>query len=123
MGFPPAGDDVPITVTIRPEGSGEVWLRNFAGRPLRSKLRVARGLLIERMGPAVFSFRLVSSNGVVVWQLVSMKVFGLPIPPCLHAEIEAHEAAEGERYLFSARAAYKGLGLLVHYHGWLDARS
>jgi hypothetical protein len=38
LGFPEAGDDVPVTVTIARTAEGEVWERNFAGRRMRSVL-------------------------------------------------------------------------------------
>lgn len=119
MGFPSAAADVSLEIRIDTQGDGDVWRRDFGGVPLRSRLRMRRGLLAERMGPAEFHFRLVA-DGSIEWQLVAMRVLGVPMPAWLQPTIAARETAQADRYRFSVRVAYRIVGLLVHYEGWLD---
>lgn len=121
MGFPTAQVDTPLNIRIHMSGDADVWLRDFNGAPLRSTLRVDGDMLVERMGPAVFRFRLRVDDAAITWTLDAMKLFGIPVPRALHPRLQARESAEGGRYLFSARAEYPIIGLLVHYYGWLDA--
>jgi Domain of unknown function (DUF4166) len=123
MGFPRPAMDAPMTIRMEADVKGDVWRRDFNGSILRSVLRAEEQLLVEQMGPAAFHFRLVPDDGGITWMLVAMRLCGVPIPRTLHPRMHAREAADGERYLFSARAEYPIIGLLVHYRGWLDARA
>jgi hypothetical protein len=122
MRFPAAGVDLPVSVRMQRRGEADVWLRDFNGSALTSTLRVDGDELLERMGPASFRFRLRVEGPAINWQLTRMKVLGIPVPRRWYPTLLAHEAADGERYLFSAGAAHPLIGLLIHYQGWLDAR-
>ena len=79
-GFPPAGSDVPISVEIAITEDAETWRRDFGGHEFRSYLREAAGELEERIGPSVFRFRLVPDACGIRWELVGMRVLGIPVP-------------------------------------------
>jgi hypothetical protein len=118
-GFPPAGN-VRVEVAIETEGEGEIWRRDFGGHPLTSRLSARRGALEERMGPAVFRFRLVAETNAIRWDFIDARVMGIPVPSFASARIVAIERLEGGRYAFDVSAAVPWAGLLVHYRGVLD---
>jgi hypothetical protein len=121
--LPPAGDAVPIRVRISPHGVGERWERDFGGRAFGSSLRAAGGLLEERMGAAVFSFRLAAIDGRIDWSLAGARLFGVPLPRAFWPRMAARESLEAGRYCFDVRVELPLAGPLVHYRGTLDAAS
>jgi hypothetical protein len=119
-GLPEPGNDVGVRVEIDARRGCETWTRTFAGKPMRSMLRERGGLLHESLGAAGFWFRLEASAEGIDWHLVRVAVLGVPLPVAWFRDIVARERAEGNRYSFDVRAALPGVGLLVHYRGWLD---
>ena len=57
----------------------------------------------------------------IVWTLVGAKFLVVPLPVALFAGCGAFETIVDGRYWFDARAHIAGIGLLVHYKGWLVA--
>ena len=59
FGFPPAGEDIDVTVRIAAVGRCETWLRKFAGRSFQSTQEPGSGnsdgLIVERFGPFAFA--------------------------------------------------------------------
>ena len=119
LGLPAPADDVEVRVEIVPDGAGEVWTRRFGSRTMRSRLGARNGRLIELLGPAAFEFSLTASPLGLDWTLERFCILGLPLPAAWCAGIVAAERADRERYCFDVRASLPGVGLLVHYRGWL----
>ena len=62
--------DAPIEVRIEVTEIGETWARLFASHHLTvSTLQRDRGLLVERLGPVAFKFRLLVRDGTLEWVL------------------------------------------------------
>jgi hypothetical protein len=63
LGFPEAGDDVPVRVEFTVANGAETWTRRFAGRRFASVQRAGQGrdagLILERFGPLEFLLALV----------------------------------------------------------------
>lgn len=57
------------------------------------------------------------------WHLVRVRALGLPLPVSWFAGVTAREFELDGRYCFDVHAALPGVGLLVHYRGWLDVGS
>jgi hypothetical protein len=119
--LPNAGDDVPLRVTIRRSDGGETWVREFGGKPMRSRLRARGGLLEERLGPTTFRFSLRADRERITWKVVAVRVLGVPVPVALFDGVLASESTEGGRYRFDVEARLPVVGLLVRYRGTLDA--
>ena len=118
--LPLAGRDIPITVTIETNGSTEQWRRDFGGHPMQSALSRADDLLREKLGVATFRFRLTVERDVLVWRVASVRVLGISLPSRWFNGVVACESDAGGRYRFDVRAELLGVGMLVHYRGWLD---
>lgn len=116
--LPPAGQGR-VEVEIDATGRGERWIRHIGGQAMRSCLWEQDGLLCEQLGLARFGFRLTVEQGVIVWRVARASVLGLSLPTAWFDEVLAHESGLDGRYRFDVAAALPGIGLLVHYRGWL----
>ena len=119
--LPPAGAH-PVVVDIVTEHGGERWTRRYgASHAMPSRLWIARGALHERLGPATLRYRMTVEAGTIVWRVIGIRILGvLPLPARWFAGVEARESGDTGRYRFDVRARLPGIGLLVHYRGWLE---
>lgn len=112
----------PIEVEIVAEGASECWTRHFGKHAMRSRLRARARRLRERLGWVRFAFALEVVEATIRWRVIGVRAAGLPLPSAWFARVIAVESAQGGRYCFDVRADLPGIGLLVHYRGWLDVR-
>ena len=119
--LPPAGAH-PVVVEIVAGQDGERWTRRYgASHAMPSRLWLARGMLHERLGPATLRYRMAVENDAIVWRVTGIRILGLlPLPVRWFAGVEARESGEDGRYRFDVRARMPGIGLLVHYRGWVE---
>lgn len=129
--LPPAGAH-PVVVEIvaghdvaehdAAEHDGERWTRRYgAAHAMPSRLWIARGALCESLGPVTLRYRMTVENEAIVWRVAGIRILGLlPLPASAFAGVEARESGEEGRYRFDVRARLPGIGLLVHYRGWLE---
>lgn len=87
---------------------------------MRSTLRAHDGHLRERLGLVTFDFRLHVDDDIVHWTLRRVRALGIPLPARLFTGVHAREFERGGRYGYDVRAVLPGVGLLVHYRGWLN---
>jgi hypothetical protein len=117
--LPTSVRDVPTTVHIDVQGEREVWTRCFGdARPMRSVLSAHRGLLVERLGLIAMTFRVVTRDGGINWELLRIAFLGVPLPRRwfqVHARSEYCERG----YRFSVAARVVGVGELIRYDGQL----
>jgi hypothetical protein len=116
--LPPAGN-APITVEIVALPGHERWTRQIAGHAMPSRLWSRDGLLLEKLGPATFGFRLRAEDGAIAWRVERVQVFGLRLPAKWFEDVSARESECNGRYRFDVTAALPLAGLLVRYRGWL----
>jgi hypothetical protein len=126
FGFPPAGDDVPVTVEFRRENGREVWQRNFGGQVFSSVQEEGQArfdrLLCERFGPCAFGLALVVDDGHLRLIIRRWSVYGFAMPVWLAPACVAYESGEGGRFRFFVELRYRFIGLIVRYQGWLELR-
>jgi hypothetical protein len=123
-GLPAPGRDVPVTVDFHVDGQGaEFWRRWFAGRRYRSGFSAGAGrhagLLCERFFPYVFFHKLTPSAEGLRWDLVAWKLLFLPLPRWLMPIAVCFESGDRDRFVFDIDAAFRIIGPVVHYRGWL----
>ena len=119
--LPAAMRDAPIEVRIEVSGTGEKWVRLFAGQHLMvSGLRRDGDLLVERLGPAALKFRLVVRDGALEWVLEHIAVFGIALRRKWFRIAATIKARDG-RYHFAVNSELIGAGRIVRYEGLLDA--
>ena len=126
IGFPPAGENIPVTVTFRLRGAREHWQRNFGGRRFGSVqeegCRRNERLLCERFGPLNFAMALVREDGRLRLVLRRGSLFGIPLPRALLPRNNAYEFAKDGRFHFHVEIAHPLTGPIVGYRGWLAPR-
>ena len=117
-----SNDDVAVHVVIERSESSEsreTWTRQFGEQRMQSTIRAGRDVLEERFGPVVLQFGLTAEAHRIVWTLRGARLLFVPVPKALFAGCGAFETIVDGRYCFDARAGMAGIGLLVHYKGWL----
>lgn len=119
LSLPPAGPAQTIEFRRTPVGEAEQWERVISGRTFASKLAARDGLLVERLGPAVFRFRLIADEAALSWQYEGARILGLPWPKALAPHIVAVESEHAGRYRFTVAVRLPVIGLVVAYLGWL----
>ena len=123
VGFPPAGRDVPVTVSFALREGAEIWLRDFDGQRFHSvqtdRNGRSDGLIEERFGPATFAlaYEITGGRGHIVlrkWQFL-----GIPMPMWLAPRSRACEYEEDGKFHFLVEISHALTGLIVRYRGWL----
>jgi hypothetical protein len=118
-GLPRGGTNVRLAVTMECKDGSEAWTRDFGAQRMRSSLQYHKGHLRERLGPVVFAFELMASAERIDWHLVSARLWPVPLPITWLLICSAAETMEDGRYTFDVSARVRGVGLIVHYKGWL----
>jgi len=126
VGFPRAGDNVPVRVDFKLENGRERWTRTFAGRSFHSTQEQGRGrfewLVCERFGPLIGGMALVLDGGRLRLIVRRWSLFGIPLPVWLAPRGGTYEYAENGRFHFHVEIAHPFTGLIVGYRGWLVPR-
>ena len=113
----------PVRFTLQVDGEQETWSRFFSGSgPMVSRVAADKGLLVERLGPAMLRFELAEREGMLHWNAVSLRVLGIPVPRRLF-EFRARVSGQGARYAFDIDANLALVGRLIRYQGVLDVHS
>lgn len=121
-GLPRAKSDVPLEVTILRRSRGEGWIRTFGAQRMQSVLVDKDRRLQERLGPIVLTFDLAAEAERIVWSLRGAHLAVIPLPISWLLICAATESIEHGRYCFDVSAHVRGIGLIVHYKGWLVER-
>lgn len=121
IGFPPAGENVPVTVHFTLQNGVEHWQRNFGGKKFASWQSAGKGGLVdERFGPFTFGLALRLDNDRLYLHMRRWRCFGMPLPAFLAPSGETYEHVENGRFCFHVDIAQPGIGLIVRYRGWLE---
>jgi hypothetical protein len=127
VGFPQAGQDIPVTVAFRDRDGREHWQRTFGGRSFSSIQERGRGrferLVCERFGPLTFGMALVLDAGCLRLVVRRWSCLGIPLPRTLAPQGDSYEFAEDGRFHFHVEIGHPLMGLIVRYRGWLVPRA
>jgi hypothetical protein len=122
IGFPGTTSDVPVSVEMRADGDEEIWIRRFGRVRFRSRLiaRPGHGGVLERFGPLTFVLTLTASGAGLDLVIASGRIGPVPLPSWLVPRTAAKERVDAAgRFFFDVPIALPGIGLLVHYRGYL----
>ncbi|MEM6594201.1 MAG: DUF4166 domain-containing protein [Pseudomonadota bacterium] len=124
IGFPKAGDNVPVTVTIAPSQLGELWTRNFDGKRFSSFQAEGRGrdegLIIESFGAIRVALELRLEDGRLYLHPRRWSLLGLPLPSAMLPGGTTFETEQNGRFQFHVEITAPIMGLIVSYKGLLD---
>ncbi|WP_129775771.1 DUF4166 domain-containing protein [Peristeroidobacter soli] len=118
-GLPIARTDAPIEVIVNVTASSEDWIRKFGKQRMQSRLNYRRQRMEERLGPIVLAFDLSAQQDRIVWSLYSARLALFPVPLTWLLKCGATESLDDGRYAFDVSAHVRGIGLVIHYKGWL----
>jgi hypothetical protein len=128
MGFPPAAQDIPVTVSFHVRDGREHWKRTFAGHSFASTQEQGRGrferLLCERFGPLNIGMALVVEKDRMRLVIRRWTFCGIALPLALAPRSDAYEFADEQgRFNFHVEIGHPLIGLIVGYRGWLVPRT
>lgn len=123
-GLPPAGRNIPLTLTLIRKDDKEFWRFDFAGCSIQSTLEPGRGryagMIVERFGPLAFSLTLkVGAIGLNL-ELQGVSFFGILIPKLFWPRIIANETVLNGRFAFDVTCDLPLIGRLIRYRGTLE---
>lgn len=123
-GFPPAAEDVDVTVEMRRGDDQEIWTRTFGAHRFRSYLKAKRAesksFLYERFGLLSFQIGLHVDEGKLCYPILGGRALGLPLPQFLLPKSITHEYVDDHgRACFDVRISLPIAGHVVSYSGWL----
>lgn len=124
IGFPRAGEDVPLRVSLTPDGTGERWTRDFGGKRFASVLRPGTGrneyLLLERFGIVEIALALVVEDGRLYLVPRRWSCLGIRLPVSLLPVGTSFECEREARFAFDVEIGAPLVGLIVAYRGTLE---
>ena len=127
IGFPKAGNDIPVTVRFEAKDGRETWTRDFAGKRFSSLQfeghGANEGLVCERFGPVVVAMAPVPDGDRMQLIVRRCSVFAIPLPKFLGPRGAMSEHAGHGRFNFDVEIGFAWSGPIVHYRGWLERRS
>ncbi|MBY5538436.1 DUF4166 domain-containing protein [Rhizobium leguminosarum] len=123
IGFPRAGEDVPVTVRLAVDGDKEIWTRDFGGKIFRSIQLEGKGrdqhLLAEVFGPFRVLMALVPDGEKLRLVVRGWRFCGIPLPMFLAPGGDTYEEERDGRFHFHVEISGRLTGLVVRYTGWL----
>ena len=123
FGFPPAGDNVPLTVEFTVTEQREEWNRNFDGRRFYSTQEMGTGpragRLVERFGAFSFAMSVLVRDRKLHLSIADGRFLGVPLPAIVLPRIEVFEHDADGRFNFHVDLGMPLVGRLVLYTGWL----
>jgi hypothetical protein len=123
-GFPDAGSQQEISVTLSAEGNGERWVRRVGKRTFQSVQHrgVGRNLWLvrERFGPVCVYLALVADGADLRYIVRRWTLFGVPLPLSLGPRSHAVESVQDGVFSFDVAISHPLMGLLVRYRGTLS---
>lgn len=127
LGFPQAGENIPVSVNFTVRDGVEKWTRTFAGKSFSSLQYAGRDrsdrLVIERFGILIFSMALVHKDNRLDLILRHWSVLGVPMPMWLCVRSDSFESIENGSFHFDVKLSHPLIGLIVHYKGELLSKS
>jgi hypothetical protein len=127
VGFPQAGENVPVRVDFKVTNGVERWTRTFAGKSFHSTQEQGRGrnewLVCERFGPLCAGMALVVEDGELRLVVRRWSLFGIPMPLFLAPRGDSYEYEADGRFHFHVEIGHPWTGLIVRYQGWLEPKA
>jgi len=124
FGFPPAGRDVPITVSVDRRAGQEIWTRNFAGRRFASHLTHEGGDVVsERFGPFKILLRINAVGEQIEMPVIGWSWGPVALPRALAPKSDTREFVDDRgRFRFDVAIGLPLIGQVAHYRGWLEPK-
>ena len=80
-------------------------------------------MLVERFGILRFTLALVQKDQRLYLITRRWTCLGVPFPLWIGPKSDSYESVENGKFHFNVKISYPLIGLIVHYHGWLERKS
>jgi hypothetical protein len=68
LGLPEASDRVRVVLDVSCRSTEQIWVRSFAGRPMRTVQTFEKGVLVEASGPMAIFMRVEAAGDCIQYQ-------------------------------------------------------
>jgi hypothetical protein len=109
VGFPAAGEQIPLRLDVSATEDEETWTRWFGGAMRRSTQRMAGNLLMESAGPVRIGFRIRASESGMQFELRRARLWGIPIPLRIEAVARGGETSWEVEVRVAHVGSYRGV--------------
>jgi hypothetical protein len=117
--LPLPGENVETLLRITTIDSGELWMRQFGDRMLRTRQWQEGGLLIEEAGPMRFAFRLAGDEQGMRFATDHTRILGVRMPRRFSVHIDATVRGLEAGWHVTVTIALPLLGTILTYSGKL----
>jgi hypothetical protein len=119
MDVPRASAATPLRLAIQRSPTRETWIRDFAGKPLRTTQWADNGLFIEAVGRTEMAMRLHIADGILRFDPVFTRFMGIKIPSWIAVSVRAEVMAQAQGWKILVETKSPILGLLFRYDGMI----
>lgn len=124
MGFPKSGENIAVSVTVKPDETGEHWTRDFGGKIFSSHHSQGTGRwsrhVTEKFGPIAIHMAILEEFGNLWIETTGWSIFGLALPRVLKPGGDVYETQDAlGRFQFHVDLTTPFFGRLCKYEGWL----
>jgi len=124
IGFPKTADNVPVDISMTPEGNRERWVRNFNGQVFSSLQQRGKDknefMLVESFGVLDFAVALVIEGDKLFFVPRRWSCLGIALPQFLLPTGRSFESEKNGMFYFNIEIAAPLIGLVVSYEGSLQ---
>ncbi len=119
MDVPRVSAATPLRLEIQRSPTRETWIRDFAGKPLRTSQWAENGLFIEAVGHTEMAMRLHFAGGILRFDPVFTRFRGIKIPSWIAVSVRAEVRAQDGGWKILVETKSSILGLLFRYDGMI----
>lgn len=124
IGFPKSGQNVPVSVEVKPDDKGETWTRTFGNQSFKSHHSLREGRwarhISEQFGPITIRMAILEEAGRMRIETKGWTIFGIPLPGFLKPGGDVYETQDDQgRFVFHVDLIAPLFGRLCKYEGWL----
>jgi hypothetical protein len=120
--LPLPGENVETVLRITSNDTGELWMRQFGDRVLRTRQWQEGRLLIEEAGPMRFAFRLAGDEEGMTFATDHTRMLGVRMPQRLSVRVDAAVRGLETGWHVKVAIARPLLGRILTYSGELTER-
>lgn len=121
IGFAKSQTSAPISITMDVKGDREVWTRTIGASTFTSTLSPGNRPceIYEQFGLVKFKMIFRIEDSKLHYDIISAKIFGVPLPAFLRPKSVTHEREEDDKFIFDVEIILPLFGRLISYKGWL----
>lgn len=123
MGFPVSGANIPTSVLLQSDHSGDTWTRQFDSKSFRSRQWAERRgdsiLLMETIGSVTLALSLVVQDQKLRFVPQGWSVLGVRMPNSWMPNGNVSEFEENSHFRFDVQVCLPVIGQIIHYQGSL----